>query len=271
MKGLIQKMSNVVKISELKKKTKSHVGVLSFLLVAMIICFLLTSPVFSIEDVTVSGNEKVSSEEIISTSGITYAQNILRIDKFAIINEIQKIPYVKSAEMKRNWPNNICILIEENMPVAEITFYGSKILLDENGTILEVVTDNAKTDFVKFEGISAKSITAGNTLECNEKEILESYLEILKIFKNNDMLDEIEKMFTDNGRYLIGLKAGHVACIGDTKNLQYKILLLKEIITRESNPVYVDLSDLNMIVTKPVWGMFTDKSSQDGLETKEEI
>ena len=77
------------------------------------------------------------------------------------------------------------------------------------------------------------------------------------------MLDKIEKMFMDNENYLIGLNAGHVACIGDTKNLQYKILLLKEIITRESNPVYVDLSNLDMIVTKPVWGMFNDSSTQN--------
>ena len=256
-------MSNVVKISKLKKKAKSHVGVLSFLLVVAIICFLLTSPIFSIESVTVSGNDKISSEEIISTSGITYEQNILRIDKFAIINKIQEIPYVKNAEIKRNWPNEVCIAVEENASVAEIIFYGSKILLDENGTILEVVTDNTATDLVKFDGITAKSITTGNKLECNEKEKLESYLEILKIFKNNDMLDKIEKMFMDNENYLIGLNAGHVACIGDTKNLQYKILLLKEIITRESNPVYVDLSNLDMIVTKPVWGMFNDSSTQN--------
>ena len=256
-------MSNIVKISKLKRKAKSHVGVLSFLLVTAIACFFLTSPVFSIESVTVSGNGKIPSEEIISTSGITYEQNILRIDKFSIINKILTIPYIKNVEIKRNWPNEICIEAEENAEVAEITFYGSKILLDEVGTILEVVTDNTPTDCVKFEGISAKSITTGNKLECNEKEMLESYLEILKIFKNNDMLNEIERIFADNGNYLVSLKAGHVACIGDIKNLKYKLLLLKEIIARETNPVYVNLSDLNMIVTKPVWGMFDNESTQN--------
>ena len=58
-------MSNIVKISKLKRKAKSHVGVLSFLLVAAIACFFLTSPVFSIESVTVSGNGKIPSEELV--------------------------------------------------------------------------------------------------------------------------------------------------------------------------------------------------------------
>lgn len=255
-------MNNVVKISKLKKKAKSHVGFLSFLLIISIVCFLLVSPVFSIKNVAVSGNNKVLNSEIISTSGIIYDQNILRIDKFSIINKILEIPYIKNVEIKRNWPSEICVNVEENVPVAGVSFYGSKILLDENGYVLEVITDNQETGLAKLDGISAKSITAGKKLECNEKEMLESYLEILKIFKNNDMLDEVERLFVENGEYLVELKIGHVANLGKIEDLQYKLLLLKEIIAKEENSVYVNLSDLTMIVTKPVWGMF-DKTDDE--------
>ena len=44
-------------------------------------------------------------------------------------------------------------------------------------------------------------------------------------------------------------------------NLEYKILLLKEIVLKESNPVYIDLSDLNNIITKPAWGMFETREN----------
>lgn len=263
MKGMIQKMSNVVKISKLKKKAKSHVGFLSFLLVIAIVCFFLLSPIFSIESITVSGNVKVSSEEIVSASGIVYAQNILRIDKFSAINKVMNIPYIKNVDIKRNWPNEICVNVEENVPVASVTFYGSKILLDENGYILEVITDDLDSGLAKLNGISAKSITTGKKLECSEKEILESYLEILKIFNNNDMLNEVSKIFVEDGEYLIELKSGHVTNLGKIDNLQYKVLLLNEIISRETNPVYVNLSDLNMIVTKPVWGMFSETKNNE--------
>ncbi len=259
---MIQKMSNVVKITKLKKKAKTHIGFLSFLLVVAIICFFLLSPIFSIENVTVSGNTRVSSKEIISASGIVYDQNILRIDKFSIISEVLKIPYIKNVNIRRNWPNEICVNVEENEPVASVTFYGSKILLDENGGILEVITDDAETGIAKLNGLSAKSITAGEKLVCSEEKILESYLEILKIFKNNDMLNEVEKIFTEEEKYLVELKSGHVANFGEIDNLQYKLLLLKEIMSKETNSAYIDLSDLNMIVTKPVWGMF-DKTNEE--------
>lgn len=264
-------MSKVVKITKLQKKAKSHVGFLSFLLVITIICFFLTSPIFAIEGISVSGNEKVTSDEIISTSGIIYGENIMKIDKFSIIDKISKIPYIKDIAIKRNWPNQVNMIVEEKVPISEVTFYGSKLLLDEEGYVLEVVTDNLETNLVVLEGISAKSITTGEKLQCAEKEILESYLEILKIFDNNDMLKEAQKLTIKNKDVLVHLAKGHVVNLNDTENLQYKILLLKEIIERETNPVYIDLTNLDMIVTKPVWGMFEEDSKEEDAMRGESI
>lgn len=264
-------MSNVVKITKLQKKAKSHVGFLSFILVTLIICFFLTSPIFAIEGISVSGNEKISSDEIISTSGIIYGDNIMKLDKFSVINKVSEIPYVKDIIIKRNWPNKVNMIVEEKDSVSEVGFYGSKLLLDEEGYVLEVVTDNFPTNLVVLEGITAKSIKTGEKLQCDEKEILESYLEILKILNNNDMLKEVQKLTLKDNNILVHFNFGHVTNLVDTENLQYKILLLKEIILREQNPVYIDLTDLDMIVTKPVWGMFNDKEVGKELIRGEDI
>lgn len=256
-------MSNIVKITKLQKKAKSHVGFLSFILVSLIICFLLTSPIFAIVSITVSGNVKISTEEIISTSGIMYGQNMIQIDKFSMRDNIFNIPYIEDIIIKRTWPNKVNMIVREKTPVAEVPFYGSKLLLDEEGYILEVITDNLETNFVVLEGISARTITTGKKLECKEKEILEFYLGILKIFNNNDMLNKVEKLTIKDNNVLAFLENGHVTNLGDNENLQYKIILLKEIILKEANPVYIDLTDLNMIITKPVWGMFNDTAKND--------
>jgi cell division protein FtsQ len=271
MEGKVQKMSNIVKITKLQKKAKSHVGFLSFILVIAVICFLLTSPIFAIVSITVSGNVKISAEEIISTSGIAYGQNMMQIDKFSMINNISNIPYIEDIIIKRAWPNKVNMIVREKVPVSEVVFYGSKLLLDEEGYVLEVITDNLDTGFVKLEGISVRSITTGKKLECKEKEILEFYLEILKIFNNNDMLSKVEKLTIKDDNILVFLEKGHVTNLGDNENLQYKILLLKEIILRETNPAYIDLTDLNMIVTKPVWGMFDNNNQTNDSVRGEEI
>lgn len=274
MKGRVQKMSKVVKITKLKKKAKSHVGILSFLLVVAIICFFLMSPIFSIEGVSVSGNKKVSSDEIISASKLVYGQNIMQIDKYAIKDRVYGNPYIKDIIIKRVWPNHIKMIIEEKNPIAETIFYGSKLLIDENGYVLEVVTDNFQTDFAVLEGLSVSGITTGEKLECAEKEKLEYFLEILKNFNNNDMLNKVQKLLVKDNAFLVFLKEGHVVNLGENiDNLQYKVLLLNEIIVKETNAVYIDLSNLDMIVTKPVWGMFNEeKDSSDtlGSEISEE-
>jgi len=250
-------MSNIIEITKLRKKAKSRIGFLSFILVIAIICFFLMSPIFSVDMIKVSGNLKVSSEEIISASGIYYGQNILKMDKRIAKNKILDIPYIKEANIKRSWPNQINLIVEEKEPIAKVTFYGSKLLLDEDGYILEVVTDRDIDKIVELEGISASGIKTGTKLECKEEENFKYYLEILKIFSNNDMLNDVEKLTVMDEKILIYLKEKNIANFGEnTYNLEYKILLLKEIVLKETNPVYIDLSNINNIVTKPAWGMF---------------
>ena len=73
-------MSNIVKISKAKKKSKSHIGFLGLLLVASIFCFLLLSPIFAIDDIEVKGNNILSSKYVISASGILFGENILKMN-----------------------------------------------------------------------------------------------------------------------------------------------------------------------------------------------
>ena len=96
-------MSNIIEITKLRKKAKSRVGFLSFILVGAIICFFLMSPIFSIDTIAVSGNLKVSSEEIISVSGIYYGQNILKMDKRMAKNKVLDIPYIREQRLYINF------------------------------------------------------------------------------------------------------------------------------------------------------------------------
>lgn len=260
-------MSEVIEMTKFKKKAKSHVAFLSFLLVAAIICFFLMSPIFEVENITVMGNVKTTEQEVISSSDIIYGQNIMQINKIAIANKILNLPYVKDVNVRRNWPNRISISIEEKKPVAEMVFYGSKILLDSEGYILEVVTDDFDANLTVLEGINTCSIIAGEKIECDNQEILQSYLEILKIFDNNDMLNKVDKISYSADEFTIFLTEGHIVNFGGNDNLQYKVMLLNEIIEREFNTAYIDLSNLEMIITKPVWGMFNTK--ENGLPTQQ--
>lgn len=250
-------MSNIVKITKAKKKSKSHAGFLGLILVTLVICFLLLSPIFAIENIEVSGNKTVTSNYIISAADALYGENILRMNKFNIIDKINALPVIEETDIKRKWPNTLVITVKERDAVAEVKFYGSKLLLSENGDVINVITDDTITNYPILEGITIKDVITGEAVKCKEEEKLKKYLEVLKKLKENDMLNEVVKL-SENEGFLVHFKIGHVAFLGDIDNLQRKIEWLKGVWEKEANPAYIDLHNLDKVITKPVWGMLND-------------
>lgn len=247
-------MSNVVKITKIKRKSKSHAGLLGLLLIVAIICFFLLSPIFAIENIEVKGNTNVTSNHIVSVSGITYKKNILQINKYDAVNKINALPIIKETTIRRSWPNTIIITVEEKTAVAEVKFYGSKLLISEDGDVIDVVTDGKESNCPLLEGITVQDVKTGEKLICKEEEKLKKYLEVLKKLKENDMLNGVVKLGEKDG-FLVYFEIGHIAYLGDTDNLQRKMEWLKSVWQKESNPAYIDLHNLDKVMTKPVWGM----------------
>jgi len=76
------------------------------------------------------------------------------------------------------------------------------------------------------------------------------------------MLNDVVKLAENEG-ILVSFSIGHVVYFGDIDNLQYKIELLKGIWEKEENPAYIDLHNLETIITKPVWGMMPENKNKD--------
>lgn len=262
-------MSKIVKITKAKKKSKNRIGFLGLLLVGAVVCFFLLSPIFAIDDIEVNGNITSTEKYIISSSGILYGENILKMNKFEAIEKINTIPVIEETTIKRKWPDKIIITVTEKEPIAETKFYGSKLLISEAGEVMNVITDDTQTNYPNLEGITVKDVTVGKELICAEKERLKKYLEVLKSLKENDMLNNVIKLTDDEG-VLISFDVGHVAFLGDIDNLHYKISLIKEIWKKEENPSYIDLHNLEKIITKPVWGMLEKEKSEEELEVTDD-
>lgn len=264
-------MSNIVKITKAKKKSKSHVGFLGLLLFVAIVCFLLLSPIFAIDEIEVIGNNVSTNKYIISASGILYGQNILSINKFDAINNINNIPIVDHSSIERIWPNKIAITIVEKNAIADVLFYGSKLIISGDGIVIDIITDDTETNLPTLDGITIKDVVLGRKVLCVEEEKIKKYLEVLKKLEENDMLKSVIDVWDKDGIF-VSFDIGHVIYFGDTDNLQHKIDWLRGILIKEGNPAYIDLHDLNKVITKPVWGMLDsikDKKQEnvsDGME-----
>ena len=71
--------------------------------------FMFLSPTFNIKTITVEGNQKITSQEIISLSQISLDQNTFTIRLSQVEANIKEQPYIESVQVKRILPGEIAI------------------------------------------------------------------------------------------------------------------------------------------------------------------
>jgi len=97
--------------------------------------WLLTAPRFAIAGVEVRGVSRVSAERVVEAAGIPARANIFRIDPATVTARLQTVPEILRADVIRELPNRVTILVEERRPFTLVS-NGTLHWLDEEGRLL---------------------------------------------------------------------------------------------------------------------------------------
>ncbi|HSE91792.1 MAG TPA: cell division protein FtsQ/DivIB [Methylomirabilota bacterium] len=95
----------------------------------------LTSPRFAVEDVEVRGASRVPVPRILAAAGVAPGTNLWRIDPTEAMARVQALPGIRRAELTRELPNRVTILVEERRPFTLVSS-GRLHWLDEEGWLL---------------------------------------------------------------------------------------------------------------------------------------
>lgn len=121
-----------------RKKANRRLVLLLLLFFFLIACVAyFQSPLSRVKNVKVHGNELYSVEEIVVQSGITTKQNMWKLDKTKIRNEIQKLPELNKAKIKIIFPNTVQINVQEYKRMAYFMNETSFYPVLENGKIIK--------------------------------------------------------------------------------------------------------------------------------------
>ena len=102
--------------------------------------FLLTAPEMQLihpEQVVISGNHFVSRAAVLETFVPDRGKSILRIPIEARRAEIESLPWVEHATVRRVLPNRLQVDITERSPVAFLREGSQMLLIDAHGVILD--------------------------------------------------------------------------------------------------------------------------------------
>ena len=238
-----------------KKRRKLIIKIIKWLtLVGIIITgivYAMLSPIFNIKNISVIGNAKISSETIISLSGLSIGQNIFNFRTSNIVDNIKENAYIDSVDINRKIPDGIEIVVSEREATYMLTFGNAYVYINNQGYILEITAKEGNYPLLVGYSTAEEQIQEGNRLNTEDLEKLGDVLRIMDTASS--MESKLDSLITqidisDKSNYVLILeKEKKRVYLGDTTNLSTKILWINELLESEKDKegvIYLNV-DLN--------------------------
>ncbi len=226
-----------------KKRRKFVIKICKWLTLFCIIIggiiYAMLSPIFNITSIEVSGNSKISSETILSLSGLSINQNIFNFSTSQVRNNIKQNAYIESVEISRSLPDKVEITVEERVATYALTIGNAYAYINNQGYILEITSNKGSYPIISGYETPVEQIKEGSRLVTDDLEKLNDVLRIMEAASIGD--NNISELITqisiaDKTNYILTLeKEKKTIYLGDTSNLSTKVLLINQILKEEKD------------------------------------
>jgi cell division protein FtsQ len=135
-------MSQTVRSATPKKKRKSKGPwlVWLFMILAVVAWWsLYQSKWFVAQEVTITGNSRLTTEQISVVAAVPIGNSLMSINPEVISEQLQALPEIKVAIVERGWPHAILITVTERTPIAVAATVSGYKLIDADGLNAGVV------------------------------------------------------------------------------------------------------------------------------------
>ena len=135
-------MSQTVRSANPKNVRKSKTPWLIWLLLALAVSgwwSLYQSKWFIAQGVTVTGNSRLTAEQISLVAAVPIGNSLMSINTAAMTSQLVALPEIKVATVERGWPHTILIKVTERTPIAVAATINGFNLIDSEGQNAGVV------------------------------------------------------------------------------------------------------------------------------------
>jgi cell division protein FtsQ len=211
-----------------KKNKLKTILLIMVLLCAITFIVIFKTDLLNVGDFEIYGNEYLSKEQIMPNIESTMGFNIFKVKMDSVASNLLTNPYIKTASVKRKLPNKLIVRISERKEAAVVPFMGTFLIIDEEGVVLksDIQTPGLKT----INGLEFSNFMEGSILHVSDQEQLDKALFLAKAMKN--MKEDIKEInVTDKKHMVIRFSSGLSCKIGEGNNIDYKLQLLKGILS----------------------------------------
>lgn len=243
--------------------------------VAVVLALMLgLSVFFKVERIEVSGCEQYTAYQIQQASGVSEGDQLLAFSRAKAAGRIiNQLPYVKSVRIGISLPDTVKIeIVETRVTYALEAFDGSWWLMNSDGKLIELATEETLGSSTKVSGVILDSPKAGEQAKAYQfttaqtdaegnaipvtvtaAQRLDAVVEIATDLEKWGIIGEIASMDVED-LYNIELWYGekYQVLLGNTDSMNQKIKYLKSIaddyaVTRPYDSGVLDISDPDWI------------------------
>ena len=265
-----KKLTNAEKYK--RKMLTRRVTALSILVLIVGLCVCLFTPIFGVSEISVSGNVKLTQEEIIELAKIKQGQNIFRINTKKTTAKIKELAYVDDVEIQRRFPAKINIVLDESTEDIIIDTPTEFIVTTIDGKVLYKTTDVTEVPVPIVKGIEVTASEVGQKVATEDVEGAIKDMSYVNCFYGSDYWSQIDLIdVSDASNFMMVMRTGLRVTFGpiDTiESLERKIKMLDAIIPQVKP---TERSYLDLTTDKGYYGTYTEdeyenikKLRQDG-------
>lgn len=198
--------------------------------------------VFSVKQVTFSGNRVLPSQHLHKLSGIDNYRNLLTLPVGAVEQNLEKDPWIKDVTICRKLPGTVQIEVEERDPVALADFGGATFLVDGNAYVVSKEDPQLYGHLPRI-GCGDCSVPRVDTKVGNK--VLRRAIQLLGSMPIG-LRAEISLVNPFDGRGLVLVsRSGYLIVYGQTDERERKDEILEAIVvdieSKDRNVAYVDI------------------------------
>jgi cell division protein FtsQ len=130
-------------------------AVLAVLVAIALTGITAASPLLNVDQIVVRGAERTPADEVRDLSGLRTGESMLAVPAGAAADRVEELPWVRSVDVRRDWPGRVVVEVEERTPVAAFAGAGRWLLVDGDGRRLAVVR-RPPADVVLIDGVGAQ-------------------------------------------------------------------------------------------------------------------
>ena len=225
------------KVKKNKRKIKGIVKFILFILLISGIIAFLKSPFFTLQKISVKGNNKLTAAEVIKLSKIEINKNMFQKNLLSLSKNLKQNPYIKNVSLKIISSSELEFDVVERIEKYYIAASNKFYTIDNSGMIIKEVTTEPK-NLIKLSMFKTEetNIKVGNKLNESDIKDIEDISSILDnyIYTIKKNIEVSEAYYNEKIGYVINLsQEKKVVYLGDKNKMETKILYLKKIIEQE--------------------------------------